>query len=62
VLSSAVRALFKLACAPSTAACAEATVAAEEVVLLEPLVPELLPDPPVVDPVLVEEPDSALLS
>jgi hypothetical protein len=54
---SAVCALSTLACAESTAACAVAMLAAEDVVLLE-----LAPDPPVVEPVLVEEPDSALLS
>jgi hypothetical protein len=62
VLLSAVRALSTLACAPSTAACAEATLAAEDVVLPELLEPELPLDPAVVEPVLVEAPDSAVLS
>jgi hypothetical protein len=58
----AVCAFCTLACAPSTAACAEATLAAEDVVLVELLVPEPAPDAPVVEPVVVEEPDSALVS
>jgi hypothetical protein len=37
-------------------------LACEDVVLVALLVLEALPDPPVLEPVLVEEPDSALLS
>jgi hypothetical protein len=59
---SAVCALSTLACALSTAACAEAMLPAEDGVLVEPLVPELPPDPPAVELLLVDEPDSALLS
>ena len=55
---SAVCALSTLACALSTDACAEAMLAAYDVVLVEPLEP----DPPLVEAVLVDEPDSALLS
>ena len=58
---SAVWALFTFARELSTAACAEAMLAAEDVLVLEPFVPELL-EPAVEEPPLVEEPDSALLS
>jgi hypothetical protein len=59
---SAVCALSTLACALSTAACADAMLAAElalELALDPPLVEPLLVDD---EPVLVDEPDSALLS
>ena len=61
VPSSAFCALFTLARALSTAACADAMLAAEGVVVLDPLVPEPPLDDPV-EPLVVEEPDSALLS
>ena len=59
---SAVCALSTVACALSTDACAEAMLAAEEVVVVGLLVPELPPEPLLLEPLLVEEPDSALLS
>ena len=59
VLSSAVWALLTFACAVSTAACAVAMLEAE-VVALEPELDEL--DPPLLEPALVDEPDSAELS
>jgi hypothetical protein len=62
VLLRAVCALSTLACALSTAACAEAVLAAEELVLVELLVLELPTDPPELEPLLVDEPDSALVS
>ena len=69
VLLSAACAVSTFACALSTAAWAEAMLAAEVVVLevvLDPPLVELVPDvvlaPPVLEPVLVDEPDSALPS
>jgi hypothetical protein len=62
VLLSAVWAVLTFACAVSTAACAVAMLEAEVVVdvVLEPELDEL--DPPLLELVLVEEPDSAELS
>jgi hypothetical protein len=59
---SAVWAVLTFACAVSTAACAVAMLEAEVVVdvVLEPELDEL--DPPLLEPVLVDEPDSAELS
>ena len=55
--------MLTLACALSTAACAEAMLAADDVVLDRAgRAPEVVLDPPLVELVLVEEPDSALLS
>jgi hypothetical protein len=68
VLLSAACAVSTFACALSTAAWAEAMLAAEVVVLevvLDPPLVEPAPDvalEPVLEPVLVDEPDSALLS
>jgi hypothetical protein len=62
VLLSAVWAVLTFACAVSTAACAVAMLEAEVIVdvVLEPELDEL--DPPLLEPVLVDEPDSAELS
>jgi hypothetical protein len=62
VLLSAVWAVLTFACAVSTAACAVAMLEADVVldVVLEPELAEL--DPPLLEPVVVDVPDSAELS